>query len=145
MSSSSFDPGVGDVDLRTQPLEPDKSLGELLGDLTREMGDLVRKEIDLAKVEAKEQATTAGKAGAMLAAGAVGGLLALAFLSHALAWGLAEIMPEGFAYLIVGVLWVIVAAVLASMGRKRLKQVSGPQQTVDTLKEDVAWAKAQRS
>ena len=124
----------------------ERSLSELLSQVTTDLGNLVRKEIELAKVETKEQVGQAGKAGGMLGAGAVGGLLALIFLSGALAWGLAEIMPTGFAFLIVGVLWAVVAAVAIMAGRKRLKQVRPvPEQTIETLKEDVAWAKAQRS
>jgi uncharacterized membrane protein YqjE len=142
---STYDPRAHDVDLRTQPLEPEKSLGDLIGELTSEMSELVRKELELAKTEAKEQASRAGKAGGMFGAAGVGALLALIFLSAALAWGLAEIMPEGFAFLIVGALWVAVAVALALAGRSRLREVRGPQQTVESLKEDVAWARAQKS
>jgi uncharacterized membrane protein YqjE len=130
----------------TQPAQPDKSLGQLLGELTGELTDLVRKELQLAQVEIKEEVRQAGKGGGFLGGAGVAGFLALILLSFALAWGLAELMPEGFAFLIVGVLWAIVAAVLASRGRKELKEVQPvPRQTMETLKEDAQWARDLKS
>ena len=73
-------------------------------------------------------------------------LLGLLMLSFAAAWGLAEVMAVGFAFLIVGGLYVAVAGTLFVSGRQRLAAVHPvPQQTVETLKEDVAWAKEQKS
>jgi hypothetical protein len=136
----------GPIDDPTQPAQPDKSLGQLLGELTGELTDLVRKELQLAQVEIKEEVRQAGKGGGLLGGAGVAGFLALILLSFALAWGLAELMPEGFAFLIVGVLWAIVAAVLASRGRKELKEVQPvPRQTMETLKEDAQWARDLKS
>ena len=130
----------------TQPAQPEKSLGQLLGELTGELTDLVRKELQLAQVEIKQEVRQAGKGGGLLGGAGVAGFLALILLSFALAWGLAELMPEGFAFLIVGVLWAIVAAVLASRGRKELKEVQPvPRQTMETLKEDAQWARDLKS
>ena len=130
----------------TEPKMAEASLGDLFGRMTTDVSTLIRKEMELARVEMKEEAITAGKAGGMLGVAGVAGFLAVLLLSFALAWGLAEIMPEGFAFLIVGVLWAIVAAVLASMGRKKMKQVNPvPEQTVETLKEDAQWLRDQRS
>lgn len=135
-----------DIDVATTPKEADKSLGQLFGELTQNMGELFRKEVELAKVETKEEVTKAGKAGGMLGAAGVVGYLALILLSFALAWLLDEVMPTPLAFFIVGLVWAIVAGVLYVEGRKRLKQVQPvPQQTVETLKEDVEWAKTQRS
>ena len=73
-------------------------------------------------------------------------LLALQLLSFAAAWGLAAVLPTGFAFLIIGVVYAAIAAVLFSQGRKRAAEVQlVPEQTVETLKEDVQWARAQRS
>lgn len=124
----------------------DRSFQELWSDMTSEAGTLVRKEIELAKLEAKETAARASKAGVMFGAGGVVAFLALQLLSFAAAWGLAAVLPTGFAFLIVGVVYVGVAAVLFSQGRKRAAEVKlVPEQTVETLKEDVQWARAQRS
>jgi uncharacterized membrane protein YqjE len=120
------------------------SLGELLGELTQEFGQLVRSEMELARVELKEEAGRAGRAGAMLGGAAAAGYLALALLAFAAAWGLAEVIEPGWAFLVVGLAVGAVAAVLAVTGRNRLREVSPlPDQTVETLKEDARWARAQ--
>ena len=132
--------------LQTQPKQPEKSLGELVGDMTSEISSLMRKEVELAKVELKEEVGKAGKAGGMLGAGAVAGYFALLFASLALAWLLDQAMPIALAFFLVAVLYGIAAAVLITRGRQQIKQVDPvPRQTVETLKEDVEWAKAQKS
>lgn len=130
----------------TEPKLPEASLGDLFGRLTTDLSTLVRKEMELARVEMKEDATQAARAGAMLGVAGVAGFIAVLLLSFALAWGLAELMPEGFAFLIVGLLWAAVAAVLLANGRKKMQQLNPvPEQTVETLKEDAQWLKDQRS
>lgn len=120
----------------------DRSLSELLSDVTTEIATLFRKEVELAKAETTEQVSRAAKAGGMLGAAAVIGFLDLILFSFALAWALAEVMPEGAAFAIVGVLFAIVAGVLAMAGRKRLATVNPvPNQTVKTLRDDVQVAK----
>jgi len=128
-----------------EPKRPEASLGELIGEMTSEVSTLFRKEVELAKVETREEARRAAKAGAMLAVAGVAALLALMLLSFALAWLLDEWMHVAVAFLIVGAVWAIVAAVLVMAGRRRLREVQTLPETVDSLKEDVAWAKAQRS
>lgn len=120
------------------------SLGELFSSLTTDLSQLVRSEMELARVEIREEASKAGKAAGMLGGGALVGYLALILLSFAAAWGLAEVVDAGWAFLIVGLVVGAVAAVLALAGKKRLEQVHPvPEQTVDTLKEDARWARAQ--
>ncbi|MDJ0458429.1 phage holin family protein [Arthrobacter sp. NQ7] len=111
------------------------SLGELLGDVTRDLSTLMRQEVELAKAEAKQSATRAGKGAGMLAGAGIGGHFVLLFLSLALMWALGAIMPLGWSALIVAVIWAIIAAVLASTGRKELKQIKGLPQTGETLSE----------
>ncbi|MEE9098561.1 phage holin family protein [Pseudarthrobacter phenanthrenivorans] len=111
------------------------SLGELLGDVTRDLSTLMRQEVELAKAEAKQTATRAGKGAGMLAGAGIGGHFVLLFLSLALMWALGAIMALGWAALIVAVIWAIIAAVLASTGRKELKQIKGLPQTGETLSE----------
>ena len=133
-------------DLSTEPLQPEKSLSELFSTMTSDLSTLMRKEVELAKVETREEVSRASKAGGMLGAGAIAAYVALLFASFALAWLLDKWMPRALAFLIVAVLYAVAAAVLISAGRKRLRQVNPvPQQTVETLKEDVQWAKAQKS
>lgn len=111
------------------------SLGELLGDVTRDLSTLMRQEVELAKAELKQSATKAGKGSGMLAGAGVAGHFVLVFLSLALMFALGALMPLGWAALIVAVVWGIIAAVLASIGRKELKQIKGLPQTGETLSE----------
>lgn len=124
----------------------DRSLGELFSELSRGASTLVRQEVELAKLETKEQLQRTGKAGVLFTAGGVAGFLALLLLSFAAAWGLAAVMPDGVAFLIVGLVYAVVAAVLLGKAKKQAAEIEPvPQQTVETLKEDVQWARAQRS
>lgn len=130
----------------TKPLDADRSLGELLSRLTDDFGDLVSTQVELAKVEIKEEVSRAGKGAGMLTGAGLGAYLAITLLSFAAAWGLAEVMPEGVAFVIVGVIWAIVAAVLYSTGRKQLGAVRvPPPQTKASIEEDIEWAKQQKT
>jgi len=111
------------------------SLGELLGDVTRDLSTLMRQEVELAKAELKQSATKAGKGSGMLAGAGVAGHFVLVFLSLGLMFALGALMPLGWAAVIVAVIWGIIAAVLASIGRKELKQIKGMPQTGETLSE----------
>lgn len=123
----------------------DTSVGELLSRVTDDFSTLVRSHVELAKVEIKEEVTKAGKGAGMLTGAAFAGYLTLTLLSFAAAWGLAEVMPEGVAFLIVGVVWTAVTAVLALRGKKELEQVKPVPQTKETIQEDMQWAKQQTS
>ncbi|WP_457947921.1 phage holin family protein [Pseudarthrobacter sp. alpha12b] len=111
------------------------SLGDLLGDVTRDLSTLMRQEVELAKAELKQSTSRAGKGAGMLAGAGIGGHFVLLFLSLALMWALGAIMALGWSALIVAVIWAIIAAVLASIGRKELKQIKGLPQTGETLSE----------
>jgi uncharacterized membrane protein YqjE len=129
----------------TKPIDPDHSLGELLSRVTSDFGELVSTQVELAKVEIKEEVSRAGKGAGLLTGGGLAAYLAAILLSFAAAWGLAEVMPEVFAFLIVGVVWAAVAAVLMLSGRKQLDSVRVTPQTRASIQEDVEWAKQQRS
>ncbi len=120
----------------------DRSLSELVSEVTGEIATLFRKEVELARVETSEQVSRAAKAGGMLGAAAVIGFLDLILFSFAAAWALSEVVPEGVAFLIVAVLFAIVAGVLAMAGKKRIAAINPvPNQTIQTVKEDVQVAK----
>ena len=124
----------------------DRSFGELVGELSNDLSRLVRKEIELAKVETKEELSKAGQSAGMFGGAGVAAWLTLLFLSLALMFALANAMDVGWAALIVAVLWAVVAGVLAALGRSRLRQATPPlEQTRETLKEDAQWAKRQSS
>jgi hypothetical protein len=111
------------------------SIGALISDISTDLTTLLRQEVALAKAEATQSATKAGKGAGMLAGAGVAGHFVLLFLSLALWWTLTTwIDSPGWSFLIVAVLWAIVAAVLAAMGRKQLKQMSGMERSVDTAK-----------
>lgn len=122
------------------------SLGELIGKTTSDLSDLLRKEVELAKVEITDEVKTAGQAGALMGAAGLVGYLALILLAFAAAWGLSEVVPEGVAFLIVGVVVAIVAGALFLTGKKRFEAFEPvPRQTVESLQEDVQWAKQLKS
>lgn len=129
----------------TQPMRPDRSLGELFTEMTSDMGTLVRKEIELAKLELKEEGARVGKGVGMFGGAGLAGWLALLFMSLALAWLIDQGLNTALAFAIVGLLWTIVALVLMSMGKKQLKETKALPNTTETIKEDVRWAKALKS
>jgi hypothetical protein len=122
----------------------ERGIGELVKDLANQTSTLVRQEITLAKAEVAQKGKVAGKGAGMLAGAAVFGLLALGALTAALIAVLGTFMPTWVAALIVMVLWAIVALVLAKAGQKSLQEATPPApQTVETVKEDIQWAKTQ--
>jgi Na+/melibiose symporter-like transporter len=124
----------------------DDSLGELVSRLTSDFSALMRDELQLAKVEITEDASRVAKAGGMLGGAAFAGYLAVLLLSLAVAWGLAELMPNGVAFLIVGLMWAVVGAVLFVIGRQRVRETNvKPEQTIETMQENIQWAKQQKS
>jgi uncharacterized membrane protein YqjE len=130
----------------TKPKQPDKSLGELFGELSSEFSDLFSTQVELAKVEIRDEARKAGRAAGMFGAAGFAGYMAIVLLSFAIAWGLENVMDAGFAFLIVGAAWAIAAAALYSIARERAKTVNlMPEQTVESVKEDVQWARQKLS
>ena len=121
------------------------STGELVKQLSEQTTTLVRKEIELAKAELSEKGKVAGQGAGMFGGAAVVGLLALGTLTTMVLALLDEAMDLWVAALIVTVLYGAIAGVLAMSGRDRVKQAAppAPEQTVETVKEDVQWAKSQ--
>jgi Putative Actinobacterial Holin-X, holin superfamily III len=118
------------------------SVGDIIGNISNDLSQLFRQEIELAKAELRQEATKTGKAAGMLGGAGFAGYLAVVLLSFAAVFGLANIMDAGWAALIIAAVWGIIGAVLYANGRKKLKTVDPvPHQTVDTLKEDAQWLK----
>jgi hypothetical protein len=125
---------------------PEPSLGDLFSDLSRDFGQLVRDEVQLAKTEMTEEVRNVARAGGAMGAAAYAAVTAILLMSFAAAWGLAEVMPIGFAFLVVGLVWAAVGAIAFVYGRQQMKTVNlKPEQTVATIQEDVQWAKQQTS
>ncbi|MCY1138509.1 phage holin family protein [Actinoplanes sp. Pm04-4] len=118
------------------------SVGEMIGNISNDLSQLFRQEVELAKAELKQEASKAGKAGGMLGGAAFAAYLAVVLLSFALVFALDAVMPAGWAALIVAVLWAVIGGVLYVIGKNKLKTVDPvPRRTVDTLKEDAQWLK----
>jgi len=113
----------------------DVSLGELVGNVTRDLSTLLRQELALAQAELKSEARKTGKAAGALGAAGFAGYMAVLFLSICLWWALGHLIGNGWSALVVAVIWGVVGAVLYSNGRKKLREVNPtPERTVDTLK-----------
>jgi uncharacterized membrane protein YqjE len=123
----------------------DRPVGELVKELAGQTSTLVRQEIQLAQAELSSKGKRAGRGAGMLAGAAVAALLMLGALTALLIVALDSAMPLWLAALIVTLLWGVIAAVLAARGRKELQQATPPvpEQTVETVKEDIQWAKTQ--
>jgi len=119
-----------------QPRESSASIGELVSEVAGDLTSLMRQEVQLAKVELKQEAITTGKAAGLLGGAGFAGYMTILFASIAIWWGLSNVMDQGWAALIVAAGWAVIAAVLYLVGRARLKQVNPvPERTVRTLKE----------
>jgi hypothetical protein len=136
--------GGPDTAAARAPDPRERGIGELVKDLASQTSTLVRQEIQLAQAEVTQKGKVAGKGAGLLAGAAVFGLLALGALTAGLIALLDEVMATWVAALIVMALWAIVALVLAKAGQKALQQATPPApQTVETVKEDIQWAKTQ--
>ena len=112
------------------------SVGELVGSITQNLSTLMRQELDLAKAEIKQEAVKSGKAAGMYGAAGFAGYMVLLFASIAGWWGLANVMDESWAALIVTGVWAVIGAVAYSAGRRQARQIHPtPERTVETMKE----------
>ena len=111
------------------------SLGDLLGEVTRDLSTLIRQEMALARAELKETAGKAAKGAGTLGGAAYAAGMAVLFLSIALWWALGDLIGLGWSAVVVAVLWAVAALILYTVGRKEIKQIDGAPQTVETLKE----------
>jgi hypothetical protein len=123
----------------------ERSLGELLSELSRETGQLVRKEVELATTEMTAKARRAGAAVAVAAAGGALVHAGLLVLLAAIVIGLAEVgMSPWLSALLVAVVTMIVGYVLVNRGLAQLRRTSvAPTQAIETLKETATWTTRQ--
>ena len=124
-------------DLRERPI------GDLLKQLSQETTTLVKQELDLAKAEVAQKGQQAGKGAGMFGGAGVMGFLALAALTAALIMAIDKAVPNWAAALIVAAVYALIAGVLALQGRNKVKEATPPvpEQAVESVKEDVQWAK----
>ena len=113
----------------------DRSLGDLISEVTQDLSTLMRQELELAKAELQQSVSRAGKGAGMLGGAAIAGYFVLLFLSIALWWAIGSATGLGWSALVVAVIWGIIAAVLATVGRNSLKSVRGIPKTADTVRK----------
>ncbi len=128
----SVDPRAG---VGTESTSSSPSLGEMLGEITKDLSTLMRQEVELAKAELTQSAKKAGKGAGMGGGAAVAGHMALVFLSVALWWALGDAIGHGLSAVVVAVIWGIIAAVLAARAKAEVKKIQGAPQTADTVKK----------
>jgi uncharacterized membrane protein YqjE len=121
-----------------------RSVSDVLQDIVGNLQQIIRNEFRLARVEIEEKAARAKQPATILASGVVIGLYGFGFLLLALVYVLSLVIAPWLAALLVGVVLAIAAAILVASGRNGLKQVDPvPEKTVQTVKENVQWAKEQ--
>jgi hypothetical protein len=127
------------------PALREKSMGELFKELSNDLSTLVRQELKLAQAEMTQKGKQAGIGAGMFGGAGVVGLLAAGTLSACVIAALAEAMDVWLAALIITAVYAALAGVLALVGKKRVSEATPPvpEQTIETVKEDVEWAKTQ--
>ena len=113
--------------------EDGRSLGEVMGDLTRNISTLLQQEMALAKAELSQSGKRAGKGVGLFAGAAIAGILFLVFLSVSAWWGLGQFIGNEWSALVVAAVWVIIAIILALAGKKEMERIRGLPQTTETL------------
>ena len=132
---------------QTDGATADGTMGELVKELSKQTSTLVRQEVELAKVELAEKGKKASIGAGMFGTAGILALFGLAVLTAALVVGLADVMEDWIAAVIVGVIYLVAAGIAALQGREKVREAGPivPEQTAETLKEDVQWAKNQAS
>lgn len=121
----------------------ERPIGEVARDLTQDLSLLVRQELELAKAEMSQKGRVAAPGLGMIGAAGVAAIAAAGALTAFAILVLALFLPEWLSALIVGVLLAAAAYALAIQGKERVAEAGPPvpEQTVETVKEDVQWAK----
>ena len=121
----------------------DRSVADLMRELSQQTSDLIRKEMELAKAELRVKGKAAGiGAGAFGAAGLVA-LFGVGALTACLILALATAVDGWLAALIVAVVYFAIAGVAALVGRRKVQEATppAPEQAIESTKEDVQWTK----
>ena len=131
------------ADDRTQDDLRDRPIGELLRQLSQETTTLVRQELELAKAEMAEKGKRAGLGAGMFGGAGASALLGLGALTAAAIVALDEALPLWLSALILALVWLAIAGALALQGRSKVQAATPPvpEQTQESMKEDVRWAK----
>jgi Putative Actinobacterial Holin-X, holin superfamily III len=125
------------ADVGTPATRPagDRSLGELISEVTQDLSTLMRQELELAKAEVQQSASRAGKGAGMLGGAAIAGYFVVLFASIALWWAIGAGTGLGWSAVIVAVIWAVIAVILVVAGRSSLRSVRGLPKTADSMKK----------
>lgn len=126
---------------KTDDLRVEPSLGELVSTATADLSELLRKEVQLAKLEITQEVARAGKGAGMLGAAGIAAGAGGLFLTIALAFAIGSAVGLGWGFAIVGLLHLVAAGALAVTGKKGLSRLGPPRQTIESVKDDLDWAK----
>lgn len=133
------------LDGRPQEDLRDESIGALLKQLSEQTSTLVKQELELARAELTEKGKQAGVGAGLLGGGGLFAIFAFAALTTALIAAIDTATATWLAALIVAVVYGVVAGALALTGKNKVTDATPPApQTVQSIKEDVSWAKTQR-
>lgn len=135
MSHSVSRPTAMTATASAHPDLADTSVGELIGDVTRDLSTLIRQEFELATAELKQELVQSGKAAGALGGAAFAGQMMLLFVSVALWLALVRGIDWRWAALAVAGLWTLAAVGLYLIGRDQIRRVQAPRRTIETLKE----------
>ncbi len=125
-----------------QRLDSEPTIGELAKAASRDMSNLLRAEIELAKVELRDDVKAAARAGVLFAVAAVSGVFVLFMLLIAFAEGLvAAGLWRWVAYLVVAAVLMVLAGVGGLIGIRSIKKVGPPQRTIATARGTLEWAR----
>ncbi|WP_432571226.1 phage holin family protein [Kineococcus sp. SYSU DK005] len=129
------------------PTAPERTIGQLVADATKDVSELVRYEVALAKAEITADVKNGALGGGLFAVAGVFGLVAFVFLGITLAYALHEGAgwPMWLSFLVVAVLLLLVAGGLAAVGFGRVKKVGPPRRTIRSTKETIAAVKSAAS
>lgn len=120
--------------------EDSASTGQLLVRISADASRLLRQEVELAKLEVRDEAAKAGKAAGLFAGAGIAAHMVMLFGSLAAVFGLAHVLDAAWAALIVAGIWLVASSTLYASGRIRLRRVlPKPERTVETLKENAEW------
>ena len=123
------------MDSTSQVKDSAASVGDLLGNVTRDLSQLMRQEVELAKAELRDSARSAGKGVGLMGGATYAAGTAVLFVSIAAWWAFGDIVGLGWSALVVAVVWAIVAIAMYAAGRKAIANVDGTPETIETLKK----------
>lgn len=120
----------------------ERTVGQLVAEATKDISEIVRAEVALAKAELAVSAKNGAIAGGLFGAAGYLGLLASILLTVAAAYGIAALgLAPGWAFLIVAVVLLLIAGLLALVGKSRVSKVGPPERAIRSTKETIAAVK----